>query len=64
MKMTDEQFEHEFEQLQASWAFEDQELSEIEKEQLRRVCTGEIQKADYDQWILDVLKNKSSNQRN
>lgn len=59
MKMTPERFEREFEQLQASWGFEGLELSEDEREQLLLVCTGKIQKADFDRWLLDSLQRNS-----
>ena len=56
MKMSIERFEHEFKQVQGSWALEGIEFSEKEIEQLRLVCTGKITKIDYDRWIQNKIK--------
>lgn len=54
MKVPREKFERHFAQVQASWAYEGYELSLNAKEQIRRVCMGEISKAEFDKWVREV----------
>lgn len=54
MKITKEQFERHFAQIQGSWAYEGYELNMDAKEQIRRVCMGEISKAEFDRWVREV----------
>lgn len=51
MLISRDQFERNFEQIQASWGFEGQELNSYEKELLRRVCMGEISKEEFNRSI-------------
>lgn len=60
MKMTREQFERYFRNLQASWGYENMELTPEEGEQLRRVAMGEISTDEYDSWLLDRIKDDST----
>jgi hypothetical protein len=54
--MIREQFERHFRSLQASWGYEGMELTPEESEQLRKVAMGEISRDEYDDWLLDRVK--------
>lgn len=60
MNMTREQFERHFRNLQASWGYEGMELTPEEGAQLRRVAMGEIIRDEYDRWLLDRIKEGST----
>lgn len=60
--ITREKFDQYFRNLQASWGYEDMELTPEEGEQLRRVAMGEISQCEYDNWLLSRVKKGGMNQ--
>lgn len=57
-KLTREQFEKQFKEVNASWAYEDAALSEIEKELLFKRVNGEITDEDYNKAIMEAAKGE------
>lgn len=58
MKITREQFEKAFQQMNASWAYENAALSDVEKELLFKRLIGEISDAEYNKMFLSNSNKK------